>query len=397
MKFNFDEIIPRKGTGCVKYDGADVGERMPLWVADMDFATPPFVLDALRTRLEHPVLGYPLVPRNYYAVISEWVKKLHGWDVPSDYIRFIPGIVRGIGMVLGCFFREPDCGHQKVKVIIQPPVYHPFRLLPQKNGFDVVENPLIPVEKDGKLIGYRMDFDGLEKLIDKDTKVLILSNPHNPGGICWPMEELRKLANICAQNGVMVISDEIHAEMALEGYRHIPFASVSEDAAACSISFMAPSKTFNIAGVVSSYSIVLNPELREKFFSYLDSNEFDNPPIFSSVATVAAYTEGEEWRKQMLEYVGANVDFIEDYIRTRIPCIGMLRPQASFLIWMDLRSLGLEHDKLLELVQDKAGLFMNDGAMFGEQGSGFFRLNVGCPRSVLEEAMGKLEKAIKNK
>lgn len=396
MEFDFDEIIPRKGTGCVKYDGADVGDRMPLWVADMDFATPSFVLDALRTRLEHPVLGYPLVPRNYYAVISGWVKKLHGWDVPSDSIRFIPGIVKGIGMVLGCFFRQPDCEHQKVKVIIQPPVYHPFRLLPQKNGFEVVENPLIPVEKDGRLIGYRMDFDGLEKLIDMDTKVLILSNPHNPGGICWPEEELRRLAHICAQKGVLVISDEIHAEMALKGYRHVPFASVCEDAAACSISFMAPSKTFNIAGVVSSYAVVVNPTLREKFYAYLDSNEFDNPPIFSSVATMAAYTKGDEWRRQMLEYVGANVDFVENYIHTRIPRISLLRPQASFLVWLDMRGLGLEHDKLLELVLDKAGLFMNDGAMFGEQGSGFFRLNVGCPRSVLEEAMGKLEKAINN-
>ena len=396
MIFDFEEIFPRKGTGCVKYDGADVGDRMPLWVADMDFATPPFVMDALKARLEHPVLGYPLVPQNYYRVISEWVKKLHGWDVPSDYIRFIPGIVRGIGMVLGCFFREPGCERQKVKVIIQPPVYHPFRLLPIGNGFEVVKNPLLPVEKDGKLVGYRMDFEGLGKLMDSDTKVLILSNPHNPAGICWLKEDLQKLAHICAQKGVLVISDEIHAEMALKGYRHVPFASVSEEAAACSISFMAPSKTFNIAGVVSSYAIVFNPELRDKFFAYLESNEFDNPPIFSSVATMAAYTQGEEWRKQMLEYVGGNIDFVENYINTRIPRIGMLRPQASFLVWLDLRPLGLEHDELLDLVQNKAGLFLNDGAMFGEQGSGFFRLNVGCPRLVLEEAMKKLETAINN-
>lgn len=394
MKYNFDEIILRKGTGCVKFDHPDVGDRLPLWVADMDFATPPFVLDALKERIAHPVMGYPMVPSDYYSTISRWVKDLHGWEVSPEYIRYIPGIVKGIGMVLGCFFRDPAREHQKVKVIIQPPVYHPFRLLPQKSGFEVVFNPLLPIEKDGKLAGYRMDLEGLEKLIDEDTKVLILSNPHNPAGICWPKEELQKLARLCAQKGVLVISDEIHAEMALKGYRHFPFASVCDEAAACSISFMAPSKTFNIAGIVSSYAIVLNPELREKFFAYLDSNEFDNPSIFSTAATIAAYTKGGEWRKQMLEYVESNVDFIEDYIGTRIPGISILRPQASFLVWLDLRSLGLGHDALVELVQDKAGLFLNDGAMFGEQGSGFFRLNVGCPRSVLREAMEKLEKAI---
>lgn len=394
MKCDFDEVISRKGTGCVKFDCPEVGDRLPLWVADMDFATPDFILDAIKERLEHPVMGYPLVPENYYGTISEWIRDIHGWDVAPEHIRYIPGIVKGIGMVLSCFFREPGVESQRVKVIIQPPVYHPFRILPQKNGFEVVCNPLLPVEQDGKLVGYRMDFDGLEKLIDEDTKVLILSNPHNPAGICWPKEELQKLAHLCVKKGVLVISDEIHAEMALKGYRHYPFASVSEEAAACSITFMAPSKTFNIAGIVSSYTVVPNPELRDKFFAYLDSNEFDNPSIFSTVATLAAYTKGREWRARMLEYVEGNIDFVEEFIRDRIPQISILRPQASFLVWLDLRPLGLEHDRLVELVQDKAGLYLNDGAMFGEQGTGFFRLNVGCPKSVLKEAMEKLECAI---
>jgi len=385
MIYDFDEVIPRKGTGCAKYDFPEVGDCLPLWVADMDFRTPDFIIDALKRRLDHPVLGCPAVPEDYYKVISAWVKSIHAWEVDPAHIRFIPGIVRGIGMVLNCFYGS--CAKQ-VKVIIQTPVYHPFRILPEKNGFEVVFNPL----KDG-----HMDLDHLESIIDERTKVLVLANPHNPIGICWSREELQRLAHICHSRGVLVISDEIHSEMVHRGYRHYPFTSVSDEAAACSLCFMAPSKTFNIAGVVSSYVIVPDASLREKFFKYLESNEFDFPPIFSIVATEAAYTKGGEWREQMLCYVEDNIDFVEDFLKKNIPQIKAVRPQASFLIWLDCSGLGLDHDSLIGLFTEKAGLYLNDGEMFGPGGEGHMRLNVGCPRSVLETALEKLKTAIYGK
>lgn len=389
-KYDFDEIVCRCGTNCLKYDLPEVGDRMALWIADMDFKTPDFIVDAMRRRLDHPILGYTFIPPTYFDLISAWVKSTHGWQVEKDWIKYIPGIVKGIGMVLCCFCKPGD------KVIITPPVYHPFRLVPEKEGLEVVKCPLVPVyDEEGFLRTYRMDFKALEAVMDSKTKVLILSNPHNPCGVCWPEDQLRELARICAEHNVLVISDEIHAEMALNGHRHIPFASVSKEAAHTSISFMAPSKTFNIAGVVSSYTIVPDDGLREKFFKFLDANEFDSPTIMSVVATEAAYTYGAEWRRQMLDYIQGNVDFVDAYLKANIPAVHCVRPDASFLIWLDCRKLGIGQAELVSLFADKAGLFLNDGEMFGEQGSGFMRLNIGCPRSVLESALERLSAAVR--
>ena len=389
-KYDFDEIVCRCGTNCLKYDLPEVGDRMALWIADMDFKTPDFIVDAMRRRLDHPILGYTFIPPTYFDLISSWVKSTHGWQVEKDWIKYIPGIVKGIGMVLCCFCKPGD------KVIITPPVYHPFRLVPEKEGLEVVKCPLVPVyDEEGFLKTYRMDFKALEAVMDSKTKVLILSNPHNPCGVCWPEDQLRELARICAEYNVLVISDEIHAEMALNGHRHIPFASVSKEAAHTSISFMAPSKTFNIAGVVSSYTIVPDDGLREKFFKFLDANEFDSPTIMSVVATEAAYTYGAEWRRQMLDYIQGNVDFVDAYLKANIPAVHCVRPDASFLIWLDCRKLGIGQAELVSLFADKAGLFLNDGEMFGEQGSGFMRLNIGCPRSVLESALERLSAAVR--
>jgi len=393
-KYNFDELIERKGSGCAKYDGLyDESGRedlLPLWVADMDFKTPDFIIDALKQRLEHPVFGYPVRPRSYFNVISSWVEGLHSWKVDPTHICFIPGIVKGIAFTLECLCKSTD------KVIIQPPVYHPFRIVPEKHDLQVVYNPLLPVyEESGALKTYRMDFDHLRSVIDKDTKVLILSNPHNPAGICWDRETLRELAEITSKAGIIVISDEIHAEMALQGQKHIPYASVCEEAAMNSVTFMAPSKTFNIAGIVSSYCIIENEELRSRLFSHFDADEIDYPPIFSTVATEAAYTKGDQWRREMLEYVQANIDFVDDYLKANLPEIHCTRPQASFLIWLDCRGLGLSQKELVSVFEDKAHLELNDGTMFGSQGEGYMRLNVGCPRSVLARALDDLRAALK--
>ncbi len=386
--YNFDEVINRKGTSCVKYDGlkdAYQGKEnlIPLWVADMDFATPDFIIDALKKRCEHPIFGYTFDDDEYYASILTWLHYKYNWKAEREWITYIPGIVKGIGLAVQCFTQPGD------KVIIQPPVYHPFRLVPTRMGREVVYNPL--KLEDGV---YKMDFEQLESLIDKDCKMLILSNPHNPGGIVWEKEALVKLAQICSAHGILVISDEIHAEMTYPQFRHHPFATVSPEAAACSVTFMAPSKTFNIAGIVSSYAIVPDAELREKFYSFLEAGELNAGTIFAFTATKAAYTYGAEWLQQMRSYVIENVNFVDEYLKKNIPQIKAYRPQASFLIWLDCRELGLSQPDLVHLFEDKAGLALNDGTMFGKEGEGFMRLNVGCPRSILSKSLESLKKAI---
>lgn len=387
-KYDFDRIIERRGSGALKTDA--LAERygnpdlLPLWVADMDFETPPFIVDAIRERLSHPVFGYTVTPEDYYPSICDWLQDHHGWTVRKEWLTYIPGIVKGIGMVVNAFLKEGD------KVIIQPPVYHPFRIVPQENGHEIVWNPLIE-NPDGS---YSMDFDNLASVCDDRCRLLILSNPHNPAGIVWDKETLKRLARFCVDHDILVISDEIHSDMALWDNRHIPFASSCPEAASCSITFGAPSKTFNIAGIVSSYAVVPDDSLRKRFFSYLKANEYDDPSIFSTIASIAAFRKGEQWRRQMIAYVEKNIDMVIDYCAANIPQIKPLRPQASFLVWLDCRGLGLDHDSLVSLFVDKAGLALNDGEMFGQGGQGFMRMNVASARPVISEALERLRRAV---
>jgi cystathionine beta-lyase len=388
-KYDFDKVVDRSGTGALKLDVLEErygdANLLPLWVADMDFETPPFIMDALKKRLEHAILGYTVNPAEYWPTVIEWIKSHHGWDVKQDWITYIPGIVKGIGMAINVFVKEDE------KVIIQPPVYHPFRLTPEGNNRQVVYNPLIE-NADGS---YSMDFDNLAEVADEKCRMLILSNPHNPAGILWDRATLERLAEFCYDHNIIVISDEIHCDMALWGKHHIPFASVSEKAAQCSITFGAPSKTFNIAGVVSSYSIVPNDEIRTKFYNWLTANELNDPTLFAPIATIAAFKYGEEWRKEMIAYIEGNIEFVINYCAEHLPMIKPLRPDASFLVWLNCRELKLSHEQLVDLFVKKAGLALNDGAMFGKEGDGFMRLNIASPRSVLAEALKKLENAIK--
>ena len=386
--YNFDEIIDRRGTNCVKYDQLEerFGDRnlIPLWVADMDFRTPDFIVNALRKRCDHEIFGYTFDSDEYYQSIINWVHYKHDWNIEREWLSYIPGIVKGIALAVQCFTEKGD------KIIIQPPVYHPFRIVPESLGREVVYNPLKLGDE-----GYEMDFEQLEQVIDDRCKLLILSSPHNPGGIVWSKETLIRLAEICARRGVLVISDEIHAEMAFPQYKHRPFASVSQEAAGNSITFMAPSKTFNIAGIVTSYAIVPNEVIRKRFYSFLEAGEFNAGTIFAYTATIAAYTYGAEWLQQMRNYVMNNVRFVSDYLKYHIPSIKVYQPQASFLVWLDCRELRLPQEELVALFTKKAGLALNDGAMFGPGGEGFMRLNIGCPRSVLEQALDSLKKALK--
>jgi cysteine-S-conjugate beta-lyase len=388
MTYDFDKIIDRHGTGALALDVLQEryseANLMPLWVADMNFATPQFITDALKRRLEHSLFGYTVVPKDFWPTVTRWIEEHHQWTVREEWMRFIPGIVKGIGFAVNVFVKPDE------KVIIQPPVYHPFRLTPEGNKREVVMNPLIRHD-DGS---YSMDFDNLAAVADEKCRLLILSNPHNPAGIVWDVETLRRLAHFCAERSIIVISDEIHCDMALFGNKHHPFASVSEEAAQCSITFGAPSKTFNIAGIVSSYCIVPNEKLRKPFFEWLTANELDEPHIFAPIATMAAFNEGEEWRCQMLQYIEGNIMFVEDYLKENIPQIEPLRPQASFLVWLNCRGLHLQHDELINLFVNVAGLALNDGEMFGMGGEGFMRMNIASPRAVLREALDRLKSAI---
>ena len=383
MTYDFDKIIDRSGSGDLKHEVLKErygrSDLLPLWVADMDFETPQFITDALRQRLDHSLFGYTVVPDELWTSIIQWIRDHHQWEVKREWFTYIPGIVKGIGMAINVFVKEDE------KVIIQPPVYHPFRLTPEGNGRKVVYNPLKEVNGT-----YEMDFEQLAEGVDDKCRLLILSNPHNPAGVCWPKETLQRLAHFCFEHNIIVISDEIHADMALFGNKHIPFASVSDEAAQISITFGAPSKTFNIAGIVSSYAIVPNDSLRRRFYTWLEANELNDPPLFSPIATIAAYTQGEDYRQQMLRYIEDNIRFVEDYCREHLPKIKPWRPQASFLVWIDCRDLGLSHDALVDLFVNRAHLALNDGAMFGIGGSGFMRLNVGAPRSVLRQALDQL-------
>lgn len=386
--YDFDKIVDRTGSGDLKhevlaerYGRADL---LPLWVADMDFETPEFITDALRRRLEHSLFGYTVEPKDYWPTVQKWIKDHHGWDVKREWLSYIPGIVKGIGMVINVFTKPDE------KVIIQPPVYHPFRLTPEGNGREVVYNPL----KENSDGSYSMDFDNLEKVADDKCKVLILSNPHNPAGIVWDKDTLARLAEFCYDHNILVISDEIHCDMALWGNTHVPFATASDKAAQCSITFGAPSKTFNIAGIVSSYSIIPNDEIRNRFYTWLAANELNEAPMFSPIATIAAFKNGEQWRKAMLHYVEQNIIFMEEYCKTHLPKIKPLRPEASFLVWLDCRALGLNHEQLIDLFVNKAHLALNDGEMFGKGGAGFMRVNVGTPRAILTKALEQLTEAV---
>lgn len=388
MHYNFDENIDRSDSHCVKLEkmkaifGRD--DLIPLWVADMDFKSPPAIAEALRERVNHEIYGYTIASEDYYQAIRGWLADRHGWQVNIEDICFVPGVVKGFAFAIDQFTEKHD------KVIIQPPVYHPFRIVTSSLGREVVNNPLLL--EDGK---YKMDLVGLRSILaHQKCKMLILCNPHNPGGRVWLPDELRELAEICYNNNVFVVSDEIHADLALPGYCHTPFATVSEKALSNSLTLMAPSKTFNLAGIVSSFAVIPDKNIREQYLSYLEPRELDQGTLFAYTATTAAYEKCGNWLDEMLTYVQENIDYVDRFLKEQIPQIRAMRPEASFLVWLDCHGLGLNRSELVKLFVEGAGLALNEGSMFGSGGEGFMRLNVGTPRNILEKALNKLKKAI---
>lgn len=388
MKYNFDEIIDRSNTDSSKLENLRSlfgrEDLIPLWVADMDFKSPPAIIDALKKRVEHGLFGYTVKSDAYINSIINWLKNRHKWEINKEDIIYVPGVVKGFAFAIDEFTEKGD------NIIIQPPVYHPFRIVSSSLGRNVVNNPLI--ESNGK---YKMDFNGLRKIVaQKQCKMLILCNPHNPAGRAWTAQELKELAEICFDNNILVVSDEIHSDMALPGFTHTPFAKVSDKAENNCITLMAPSKTFNIAGIVSSFAVVTNKKIRDKYLSYIKPRGFDEGTIFAYTATRVAYDECGDWLNQMLEYVQKNIEFVDSFLKKNIPQIKAMLPEASFLMWLDCSALNLSQPDLVKLFVEKAGLALNDGTMFGIEGKGFMRLNVGTSKIVLEKALNNLKNVV---
>ncbi len=386
-KYDFDQIIDRSNTNSIKVDALErvFGSKdiIPLWVADMDFLSPPEITEGLKKRIEHGIFGYVRASDEYYSSIINWLKNRHHWSVSQETISFVPGVVKGFAFAIDVFTNDND------KIIIQPPVYPPFKGTTEDLNREIINNPLL--FEDGH---YSMDFDNLREVAKTGCKMLILCNPQNPSGRIWTKEELSELAEICFDNNILVVSDEIHADLALPGNKHVPFATVSEKAAQNNITLMAPSKTFNIAGIVSSFAVVENEAIRKKYFDYLLARQLNEGTIFAYLAAQYAYEYGEEWLNQVIEYIQGNIDFVDDYLQKQIPQIKIIRPEASFLIWLDCRGLNLSQPELENFFIHKAKLGLNSGTMFGEEGAGFMRLNVGCSRITLEKALDSLKKAV---
>lgn len=386
--YNFDELIDRSGTNTVKYDGRKSffgnEDVLPLWVADMDFRTPDFIMEAIRKRAEHDLFGYTFRPESYSQSIVSWLKRRHDWEIKPEWISFSPGVVAGLTMAIEALSKPGD------GVIIQPPVYFPFFDSVKGTGREMIENPLRL--ENGR---YFFDLEDLKNKITPNTRLLLLSNPQNPGGMAWSEQELTDLTQICLENKVVIISDEIHSDLIFDGYKFTPLAGISEEIAQNCITCMAPSKTFNTAGLTTSYLVIPNKRHFVAYERVMRLPHLHMGNIFGTVALEAAYTHGDEWLAQLLRYLQENYAFLERFFQENLPEVKVMQPEATYLIWLDFSAFGLTDEALSQKLID-GGVGLNRGVQFGKQGSGYMRMNIGCPRSVLQEAFGRIAKALRN-
>ncbi len=386
VKYNFDRFIERTNTSCVKYDLREKvfgnSEVIPMWVADMDFETPDFIRDAITERTMHPIYGYTFRNPSYYQPIIDWMHSHHDWTIKNDDIIFCPGVVPALNFAVLAFTKPGD------KIIIQTPVYPPFFGAVRDHDRVLVYNQLIQKENT-----FELDFNLLEEQA-KDSKMLILCNPHNPVGRCWTRSELDLIAQICLKHHVLVLSDEIHADLVMPAHRHQVFANLSPEVAEITITAHAPSKTFNLAGLATSSVIITNPELRALFSHFVEKMHLGMGNLFGSIASTAAYTHGEPWRLQLIEYLNDNIDFAENFIKANIPALKMFRPEATYMIWLDFREFKLDDEALKQKIIHEAGLGLNPGTDFGPGGEGFMRMNIACTKSTLRKALNSLAKSL---
>ena len=386
MKYNFDEIVDRSRNRSAKYDeaGKKFGSQdvIPLWIADMDFKTAQPVIDALKARAEEGIWGYTSRPDSYYEAVCGWQKRRNGWDIDKSMIRFNLGVVPALSSMVYVFTEPGD------KVLIQTPVYSEFYDVTESWGREVVESPL--KEQDGR---WAIDFEDFEEKA-KEAKIFFLCSPHNPLGIVWTREELERMCNICIANNVLIVSDEIHSDLVFHGKKHIPTATLSPEIATHVISCISGTKTFNLAGLQASATIFPNQKLKARFDKFWFNLDIHRNNAFSTIAMEVAFNEGEEWLEQLLGYIGGNFEFIKDYCAANIPQVKPNVPDATYLVWLDCRGLGMGNDELRSFMIHKAGLGLNEGWSFGRSLSGFMRLNAACPRPVLEKAMEQLKHAV---
>lgn len=383
MKYDFDKLTTRYNTNCIKWD---LGNKdvIPMWVADMDFEVAKPISDAIKKRAEHCIYGYTFADEKYYNSIINWVAKRKNWNIDKGWIMFSPGVVSAFNMAIKALTQPGD------KVLIQTPVYYPFYSAVENNGCHIIKSSL--KNENGR---YTMNYDDLEeKMKDERVKILMLCNPHNPVGRVWTRDELKKLGDICLKHGVTVISDEIHSDLIYKGYKHTCFASISSEFEQNSITCMAPSKTFNIAGLQTSSIIIPNKNLRKLFSNVLTANGMMEPNVFGITASAAAYEQGEEWLEQLLNYLNSNLQFLKEYIKERIPQIEVTEPEGTYLVWIDCRKLGMDAKKLHKFMLEKAKVWFDDGDMFGTEGEGFERVNIACPHSILKEALDRIYYAV---
>ncbi|MGQ1910227.1 MalY/PatB family protein [Marinifilum sp. RC60d5] len=387
MKHNFDEIIERKNTNSIKYDKLTqyFGKEnlLPLWVADTDFKVPTCISEAIIKRAKHEIYGYSYRSEECIRSVQKWLSKRHHWEVKEEWITSSPGVVTALTLILMSLTEKGD------KIAVQAPVYHPFFHVVNDTERTLVHNPLIKTKN-----SYEMDFEQLEQLAKEGLKAIIISNPHNPIGKVWKEKELLRLGEIAKKYNFLVISDEIHQDLIYKAYKHIPLASLSEDLAQRTITCIAPSKTFNVAGLASSVIIIPNVELKKNYDKLLSAMHLGSGNIFGHIAMQAGYEHGEEWLEQLIDYLQNNVNFVREYLSKNIPNIKLIEPEATYLLWLDCRELGLSSDKLNQLFIDTAEVALNNGKTFGKEGEGFMRLNIGCPISVLEKGLNKIKTAV---
>ncbi len=380
MKYDFDSVTDRTGTDSMKWDVKE--NELPMWVADMDFKAAPEILEAVRERLDHGILGYPVIPDGWYDAYINWWKDRHGFAMKKDGLIFCAGVIPAVSAMIRTFTKPGS------NVLIQPPVYNCFFNIIKGNGRLVKESPLI--YEDGV---YKMDFDDLDrKMSDPKTCLMILCNPQNPSGRLWEKEELERVGELAKKHNVTVISDEIHCDLTEPGKEYNPFASVSDVCADISISCIAPTKTFNLAGFKTAAVYVSNPEIREKVRGAFDTDELSEPNSFATVSAVAAFEKGADWLEELRAYISGNRKAVEEYLRKEIPQIKAVRGEATYLVWLDLSGLKEDVTKFGSFLRTTTGLFLSPGRIFGEQGEGFLRMNIACPRSVLMDGLSRLKK-----
>ncbi len=387
---NFNKASSREDTNAEKYvlreklfGSEDV---LPMWVADMDIETPFFVIDAIRERLKHPILGYEEAPERMFEAQIEWIQKHHGYTMQREWMFYSPSVVASINIAIQAFTRPGD------KVIVQSPVYFPFFSAVTNNDRLVLKNRLL--ENDGD---YAMDFDALEASIDERTKLLLLCSPHNPVGRVWRTEELQRLGEICNKHDIVILSDEIHSDLVFGGFKHMPTAAISKEMQARTITCCGPGKTFNMAGLAISTVCISDERLRERFNKVYKSVHFAEGTVFGHVGFEAAYSKGEVWHRELIKHLQGNIDYLDLCLKEYMPRISMHKPEGTYLAWLDCRALGLNFKALKSFFYEEAKLGLSSGVSFGKEGDGFMRINLATPRSTVEEAVSRLHRAYESR